>query len=132
MTTNSCRSIFSKFGGNLGELGSVSFSFDKKGHLIYNKSIGSFDKVFEFAIEADADNAEEFDEYIEVISSVESFSGLREKFIKRFGDPQESGLVSLPQHYVSCSEDTKNSLVKMIDLLEDNDDVQKVYHNSDL
>ncbi len=128
-TASDVRSVFSKFGGNLGEQGSVAFSFERKGHLIYNRSIGDFEKIFEFAIDANADNVEEFDDCIEIISSVEAFSALREKFITKFGDPVESGLVWIPQNYVSVSDDTKASLTKMIDLLEDNDDVQKVYTN---
>ena len=128
-TASDVRSVFSKFGGNLGEQGSVAFSFEKKGHLVYNKSIGDFEKIFEFAIDSDADNVEEFDDCIEVISSVETFSALREKFIAKFGDPIESGLIWLPRDCVTVSDDTKTSLTKMIDLLEDNDDVQKVYTN---
>lgn len=128
-TASDIRSIFSKFGGNLGEQGSVAFSFDRKGHLIYNKSIGNFEKVFEFAIEVNADNVEEFDDCIEVLSSVDTFSTIRDQFISKFGDPIESGLIWIPQNYLNLPENTKNSVMKMIDLLEDNDDVQKVYTN---
>ena len=128
-TASDIRGVFSKFGGNLGEQGSVAFSFDRKGHLIYNKSIGDFEKVLEFAIENDADNIEEVDDYIEVISSVESFTLMRDKFTKKFGEPNESGLIWIPQNYIAVSEETKNSITKMIDILEDNDDVQKVYTN---
>ena len=128
-TAADVRSIFSKFGGNLGETGSVSFAFAKKGHLIYKKSIGDFNKIFEFAIESDADNIEEFDDFIEITSSVESFASMREKFIQKFGDPNESGLIWIPQNYISCADETKKSLIKMIELLDDNDDVQTVFNN---
>ena len=128
-TASDVRSVFSRFGGNLGEVGSVSFAFDKKGHLIYDKNIGNFDKIFEIAIELNADNVEEIEDYIEILSTVENFANLRDNFVKQFGDPQESGLIWVPQNLIECSEDTKNSIIKMIDLLEDNDDVQHVYSN---
>ena len=66
------------------------------------------------------------------VSSVENFANLRDNFVKQFGDPQESGLIWVPQNLIECSEDTKNSIIKMIDLLEDNDDVQHVYSNVSL
>ena len=128
-TASDVRSVFSRFGGNLGEVGSVSFAFDRKGHLIYSKNIGSFDKIFEIAIELNADNVEEVEDYIEILSTVDNFASLRDNFIKQFGDPQESGLIWVPQNLIECSEDTKNSIIKMVDLLEDNDDVQHVYNN---
>ncbi|MBR1944316.1 MAG: YebC/PmpR family DNA-binding transcriptional regulator [Alphaproteobacteria bacterium] len=128
-TASDVRSVFSKFGGNLGEVGSVSFGFDRKGHLIYTKEIGDFDKIFEIATELNAENVEEVEDYIEILSAIDDFSNLRENFIKQFGDPQESGLIWLPKTLIDCSEETKNSIIKMIDLLEDNDDVQHVYNN---
>ncbi len=128
-TASDIRSVFSKFGGNLGEVGSVSFAFDKKGQLIYNNKIGDFNKIFEIAIELNADSVEEIEDCIEILSTIDNFSNLRDNFIKHFGDPQESGLVWIPQNLIECSEDTKNSIIKMIDVLEDNDDVQHVYSN---
>lgn len=128
-TASDVRSVFSRFGGNLGEVGSVSFAFDRKGHLIYSKDIGDFDKIFEIAIELNADNVEEVENYIEILSTVDNFASIRDSFIKQFGDPQESGLIWVPQNLIECSEDTKNSIIKMVDLLEDNDDVQHVYNN---
>ena len=128
-TAADVRSVFTKFGGNLGEIGSVSFSFDHKGHLLYDRNIGDFDKVFEFAIESNAENAEEDGELIEIVSSIEDFASMREKFIKKFGDPRESGLIWIPQNYIACADNTRESILKMIDLLEDNDDVQKVFNN---
>lgn len=130
-TASEVRSAFSKHGGNLGESGSVAFSFNRLGHLIYNKSIGNFDKIFEFAIEAGAENVEEFEDLIEVTSQIESFSSMRDAFVKAFGDPVESGLVWVPTTYTPCSEESKATLIKLIDVLEDNDDVQKVFHNLD-
>lgn len=128
-TASEIRSAFTKMGGNLGEMGSVAFSFNKIGHLVYETIPGGFDKAFEFAIEVGADNVEEFDDCIEITCSVEAFAGVRDTFTKKFGDPAESGLIWAPTTYTSCSEDQKSTLMKLIDLLEDNDDVQNVFHN---
>ncbi|MDR1488204.1 MAG: YebC/PmpR family DNA-binding transcriptional regulator [Holosporales bacterium] len=129
-TASDVRSAFSKLGGNLGEMGSVAFSFDRVGSLIYPKFVAPYDKVFDFAIETGADNVEEYEEgYIQVTCSLESFALIREAFIKKFGDPVESGLIWVPNSYVKCTKEQKNTLIKLIEALEDNDDVQKVFYN---
>lgn len=128
-TASEIRSAFTKMGGNLGEMGSVAFSFNKVGHLVYEKIPGGYEKAFEFAIEAGADNVEEFEDCTEITCSVEAFASVREAFVKQFGDPAESGLIWVPTTYTACSEDAKATLMKLLDLLEDNDDVQNVFHN---
>ncbi|MDR3030805.1 MAG: YebC/PmpR family DNA-binding transcriptional regulator [Holosporales bacterium] len=129
-TASEIRSAFSKFGGNLGESGSVAFSFERVGRLIYQNIPGGFEKAFEFTIDSGADNVVEHGEgFVEIITSVDSFALIRDNFIKKFGDPIESGLVWLPNAYASCAESVKETLLKLIDILEDNDDVQKVFHN---
>jgi YebC/PmpR family DNA-binding regulatory protein len=128
-TASEVRSAFSKLGGNLGETGSVAFSFDRRGSLIYPNFVASFDKIFDFAIEVGADNVEESEGYIQVTCSVEDFSKVRDAFVKKFGDPAESGLVWIPNSYIKCPEDNKPTFMKLIDTLEDNDDVQRVFHN---
>jgi YebC/PmpR family DNA-binding regulatory protein len=129
-TASEVRSAFTKFGGNLGESGSVVFSFNRVGHLVYDAIPGGLEKVLEFAIEVGADNVEEFDgKCTEITSSIESFADVREEFVKQFGSPVESGLIWRPITCVVCSDDTKSTLLKLLDVLEDNDDVQKVFHN---
>lgn len=128
-TASEIRSAFTKMGGNLGETGSVAFSFKRIGHLIYEIIPGGFDKAFEFALEVGADNVEEFDNCIEITTSIEAFATVRDAFSKEFGEPSESGLIWAPLNYTSCSNDSKETLIKLIDILEDNDDVQKVFHN---
>ncbi|MDR0744586.1 MAG: YebC/PmpR family DNA-binding transcriptional regulator [Holosporales bacterium] len=129
-TASEIRSIFTKYGGSLGESGSVSFSFERVGHLIYQNISGGFDKAFEFAIDSGADNVDDLgDGIVEVITNVEAFSSVRDDFVKKFGDPIESGLIWIPKNYINCSESAKETLVKLIETLEDNDDVQKVFHN---
>ena len=128
-TASDVRSAFSKCGGNLGETGSVSYSFNRVGRLVYQNIQGGFDKAFEFAIEAGADNVEQFEDYVEIISAVEAFASVRDAFIKEFGDPVDAGLAWIPNVYIACPEPTRTTLHKLIDILEDNDDVQKVFHN---
>jgi YebC/PmpR family DNA-binding regulatory protein len=128
-TASDVRSAFSKFNGSLGETGSVSFLFNRVGHLLYKAVQGGFEKAFEFAINLGAENAEEFEDCIEITTSVESFASIRDHFVKEFGDPVDSGLIWLPTTYTSCADDTKNTLMKLFDILEDNDDVQKVFSN---
>ncbi len=128
-TASEVRSAFSKFGGNLGETGSVSFSFNRVGNLIYPNFVASFDKMFEFAIEVGANNVEEIEGYIQIICDIESFANIRDAFTKKFGDPAESGLIWKPNTYISCPEESKAALFKLLDTLEDNDDVQKVFNN---
>jgi YebC/PmpR family DNA-binding regulatory protein len=130
-TASEIRSAFAKFGGNLGEIGSVSFSFNKVGHLLYETFSGGFEKALEFAIEVGVENVEEFGNYIAITTSIEFFAKIRDAFVQNFGDPAESGLIWQPTTCVTCSEDLKTTLMKLIDLLEDNDDVQKVFHNLD-
>ena len=128
-TAAEIRSAFTKMGGNLGEMGSVSFLFNRIGHLVYTTIPGGYEKAFEFAIEVGADNVEEFDDCTEVTCSVESFAAVRDAFVKKFGDPAESGLIWVPTTRTACSEEAKTTLLKLFDILEDNDDVQNVFHN---
>lgn len=128
-TASEIRSYFSKHGGNLGETGSVSFVFERVGSIIYPKFVASFDKMFELGISAGAENVEEFDETVEITTAVETFSSVREVFFKEFGDSSESSLIFIPKVYSEIPDPSKETLYKLVDILEDNDDVQKVFHN---
>ena len=128
-TASEVRSTFTNFGGNLGETGSVAFSFQRIGHMLYETISGGFEKVFEYAIEAGAEDAIEFEGGMEITTTVENFAKVRELFVKEFGDPVESGLIWRPTTYADCTEENKSTLRKLIDVLEDNDDVQRVFHN---
>ena len=126
------RTAFSKNGGNLGETGSVAFMFDRLGQLVFDKAIGDFDSVFETVVEAGADNLEEDDESYDITTSVDSFAAVRDDLIKKYQEPKEIGVVWKPHNTVSVNEDQAKTLLKLIDVLEDNDDVQKVYANFDI
>ncbi|MDR0552917.1 MAG: YebC/PmpR family DNA-binding transcriptional regulator [Holosporales bacterium] len=128
-TASEVRSAFSKFGGNLGENGSVAFLFDRVGSLIYKNFVASFDKMFDFAVENGAEDVEESGGYTRITCPVDDFAKVRDAFVKKFGDPVESGLVWMPTSFIICPEEYKHTLMKLLDILEDNDDVQKVFHN---
>lgn len=127
-TFSEVRLAFSKFGGNLGEAGSVSFMFERIGKINFSKDKVTFDQLFDLAVEAGADNVED-DEDFEVTCSVDSFGQVRDQLIEKLGDPISSGIIWNPLNTVDCNLDTMRTLIKMIDMLEDNDDVQKVFTN---
>jgi YebC/PmpR family DNA-binding regulatory protein len=131
-TASDVRSAFTKYGGSLGETGSVSFLFDRMGLIRYPTSIGLYDGVFEAVIEAGAENLEVEDEAYEITSTVDSFGAVRDYLLEKYGDPLEAKVIWRPITMASCDEATAQSLFKLIDALEDNDDVQQVYSNGDM
>jgi len=126
------RSAFTKSGGNLGESGSVSYMFDRIGMIRYPKTIGDYETVFETALEAGADNLEEVEDSFDISTSVDSFGAARDTLNAKFGDPLECKIIWRPTNLVSCDEAAATSILKLIDVLEDNDDVQNVYSNFDI
>lgn len=130
-TVSDVRSTFTKCNGNMGETGCVSWMFDKKGLITYPKSV-DFDKLFEAAIEAGAEDVVEEDEQIEVTTDPTSFIEVRDA-LNAAGFTFESAEVTMiPQTMVKLEGKQAESMLKMIDRLEDNDDVQNVYANFDI
>ncbi|MDR1983012.1 MAG: YebC/PmpR family DNA-binding transcriptional regulator [Holosporaceae bacterium] len=130
-TAPEIRSAFTKFGGSLGEANSVSFQFDHVGYISYDKKTASEDEMFESAIEAGANDLT-CDEIFEIICSVEQLSSVRDKLTEKFGDPLEAKVTWLPQNTISVSENDAKTLFKLIEVLEDNDDVQSVITNYEI
>lgn len=128
-TAAEVRAAFNKFGGNLGETNSVSFSFDRLGVIRYPASVASFDALFEAAVECGADNLEASQDDYEITCAMDVFAEVRDALIPRFGDPQLAQLTWMPQTYVPISDEQAETLFKLIDVLEDNDDVQTVAGN---
>ncbi len=131
-TASDIRSAFSKHGGALGETNSVSFMFNRMGAIRYPAAAGSADDMLEAAIEAGADNAESDAEWHEVTCAVEDFFAVRDALEARFGAPDSARLDWRPTTSVTLDEDRAGSLLKLLDVLEDNDDVQNVYANFDI
>jgi YebC/PmpR family DNA-binding regulatory protein len=129
-TAPEVRAAFSKLGGGLGETNSVSFQFDHVGYLRYSCAVASEEEIFEVALEVGADDIISTDGYFEITCSLECFSSLRDALVKKFSEPSEARIIWQPKNVVSISEETAKILVKLIDLLEDNDDVQYVATNA--
>jgi len=130
-TASDVRHAFDKFGGNLGSTGCVSWMFDRKGLLIVDKTdeIEEEDLMLQ-AIEAGAEDFASEDEYFEITTSPENFEQVKEALKKAGYNFSTSEITYIPQNETKLEDekDIKNML-KLIDILEDNDDVQQVYHN---
>jgi YebC/PmpR family DNA-binding regulatory protein len=127
------RSIFSKNGGNLGETGSVSFMFDRVGQITYPAAAGSEDKVMEAAIEAGADDVEsDAEEGHTIYTAFEQLSEVAQALEAALGEPKSTGIVWRPKSLTPLAGDAAATLMKLIDALEDDDDVQNVYSNEDI
>jgi YebC/PmpR family DNA-binding regulatory protein len=127
-TASEVRSAFSKHGGNLGETGSVGFMFERIGVIRLLKQVNSFDQIFETAVEAGADNVEELDDQFEITTSIDEFGAVRDAITQLY-EVIEAKIVWRPLNTVACDEETAHKVFKLIDVLEDNDDVQNVYSN---
>ncbi|MCC8417655.1 MAG: YebC/PmpR family DNA-binding transcriptional regulator [Rickettsia endosymbiont of Bryobia graminum] len=132
-TAGEVRAAFTKFGGNLGETGSVSFMFDNLGIIQYQSEVTSTESMLEMALEAGAkDMIEEEDGYI-IYTDIENFAQVSEFLISKYGNPQESYIGWIPQNLITIDDKNRaEKLLKLIDLLEDNDDVQNVFGNYEL
>ena len=131
-TASEVRAAFSKFGGSLGETGSVSFMFDKVGQIIYPVEITNADSMFEAALEAGAQDVETDDDTHLVTTAPEDFNAAREKLEEIFGAPEEAQLTWVAHNTLDVNEDQARTLLKFIDTLEDNDDVQSLSFNFEI
>jgi YebC/PmpR family DNA-binding regulatory protein len=123
------RSYFTKSGGNLGETGSVAFMFDRTGIIEYDSSVASDDAMLDAAIEAGADDVISSEGGHEVYASQESFRDVAKALEAKFGEPRKAALTWKPQNTVSVDDETGEKLLKLIDQLNEHDDVQNVFAN---
>lgn len=128
-TASEVRAAFTKGGGNLGETGSVNFMFDRVGMILFPAKISTEDAMLEAAIDAGAENCTSSDAGHEITTTPESFIEVREVLEKRFGAPESAKILWQPKTTTAVNEEQARSLLKMIDTLEDNDDVQEVFAN---
>lgn len=131
-TVADVRHAFSKFGGNLGTEGSVAFMFRKIGVLTYGAGADE-EKITEAAIEAGADDIKSYEDgAVEVITSPEAFESVKKAMEAAGLVPAEAGVTLRADNEVAVEGETAQQVVKLLDRLEDLDDVQHVYHNADL
>ena len=123
------RSYFTKSGGNLGETGSVSFMFDRTGVIEYDASVASEDAILDAAIEAGADDVISSRSGHEIYASQENFRDVAKALEARFGEPRKAALTWKPQNTVTVDDETGEKLLKLMELLNEHDDVQNVFAN---
>jgi YebC/PmpR family DNA-binding regulatory protein len=131
-TAPEIRTAFSKAGGALGETNSVSFMFQRLGVIAYPAKVASPDAIFETAAEAGAENVESDGEEHEVTTTVENFSGVRDALEEKYGPATSAALEWRPLTTATPTAEQAEALFKLIDVLEDNDDVQTVAANAEL
>jgi YebC/PmpR family DNA-binding regulatory protein len=125
------RSIFSKNNGNMGEAGCVAWMFSQKGLIAFEKNV-DFDQLFEAALEAGAEDVAEQDEQFEVTTDPSSFIEVREALVAKGFKFANAEITMVPQTLVELTGKQAESMLKMMDKLEDCDDVQNVYANFDI
>ena len=126
------RSIFSKNGGNLGETGSVSFMWDRMGQVTYPVSVGDEDKVTEAALEAGAEDVESDEDGHTIFTAFDALNEVAQALEAALGPAKSTRLVWRPKALTPIEGEAVGTLMKMIDALEDDDDVQNVYGNYDI
>lgn len=126
------RAAFAKNGGNLGESGSVAFMFDRVGAIEYPIATATEDAMLEAAIDAGANDVESGDDYHLVFTASDELASVAVALEKKFGEASSVKLVWKPQNLVEVSGDPASTLMKMLDALDDCEDVQNVYANYDI
>jgi YebC/PmpR family DNA-binding regulatory protein len=131
-TASDVRSTLSKNGGNLAETGAVSFLFDHVGVVEFDAKVASADAMLDAAIEAGADDVVSSEGGHEVYASQDSFREVAKALEAKFGEPRKAALVWKPQNTISVDDEDGEKLLKLIETLNDHDDVQNVYANFEI
>jgi YebC/PmpR family DNA-binding regulatory protein len=128
-TASEVRATFTKSGGSLAETGAVAFMFSRIGAVEYEAAKASADTMLEAAIDAGADDVTSGEAGHEIVTSPENLHEVARALETKFGEPRKSGLVWRAQNSVPVADDDGEKILKLIETLEDNDDVQNVYAN---
>ncbi|SDF54703.1 DNA-binding regulatory protein, YebC/PmpR family [Limimonas halophila] len=136
-TASEVRAAFNKYGGKMGEQNTAAIMFERIGRIVYGDDVADYDSIFEGAVEAGAKDVEhtpptgedETTGAYEIICEAEDFSEVREALREQFGDPREARLGWRPMSTQPVSEEDAQTLFKLLDALEDSDDVQQVTSN---
>ncbi|MCW5690680.1 MAG: YebC/PmpR family DNA-binding transcriptional regulator [Pseudolabrys sp.] len=131
-TAGDVRSIFTKAGGNLATTGAVSFMFDHIGVVEYDADKASADAMLEAAIEAGADDVVSDENGHQIVTQLDSLNEVTKALEAKFGEPRKSGMVWKPQNTVAVDDEAGEKIVKLVEALEESDDVQNVYANFEL
>ena len=128
-TAAEIRSTFSKYGGNLGETGSVSFGFERLGNISLNKNLVSEEDLFDFLVENETDDYDVSDDVYVIYCDQNKLHQLNDKIINKFGQTNFSNLIWKSKNSINIEKATADKLFKLLEILEDNDDVQGVSSN---
>jgi len=132
-TVSSVRAAFSKYGGSLGTNGSLEFIFDRKGVFNFPEPEGvDLDELTLDLIDSGAEDVENEDNYLHVTCNIEDFGNLQKKLESMSIDPESAELQRIPNTSISLNDEDLGKVFKLIEVLEDDDDVQKVYHNIEI
>ena len=131
-TAGEVRSYFSKSGGSLAETGAVSFLFDHVGVIEFPAKTATEDAMMEAAIEAGAEDVQSSGDGFEVITALESLRDVAQALESKFGEPRKATLIWKPHNTVSVDDDSGEKILRLVGMLEDNDDVQNVYANFEI
>ena len=130
-TASNVRALFTKFGGNMGETGSVSFMFARVGEISYPAAKGTADAMMEAAIEAGADDVVSDESGHVITCAFESIGDVSQALAKTLGDAESVKVVWKPQTTAPLDAEKAATLIKLVDALDDDDDVQTVFTNAD-
>ena len=128
-TISELRHAFSKFGGNMAEPGAVGWQFDRKSYFSFPSSQMSFEKAFDMAVVAGADDVLDAGESVEIIGPVDAFKTVSDALHQAGVNPDDSGLRLIAKQELELDTEATLSVMKLIDSLEELDDVQDVFHN---
>jgi YebC/PmpR family DNA-binding regulatory protein len=131
-TVAEIRHLFSKNGGNLGETGSVGWMFERKGYIVVDRAAKPEEELFELAIDAGADDLRNDEENFEIITMPDNFDVVLAAVKSAGIEPQVSEITNVPQNYIKLEGQEARQMLKLMEALEDHDDVQKVSANFDI
>jgi YebC/PmpR family DNA-binding regulatory protein len=131
-TAGEVRATFTKSGGNLAETGAVSFMFNHVGVVEYDAKVASADAMLDAAIEGGADDVISSDDGHQIFTTSETLRDVAKALEAKFGEPRRAALLWKPQNTVPVDDETAEKLIKMIEALDDSDDVQNVYANFEM
>jgi YebC/PmpR family DNA-binding regulatory protein len=131
-TASEVRSMFTKSGGNLAETGAVSFMFDRVGVIEYDARVGSAEAMFEAALDAGADDVVSNESGHEIYIAPDGFAAVTKTLEAKFGEPRKASLTWRPQNTVAVDDEQGEKLIKLIENLNEQDDVQNVYANFEI
>lgn len=131
-TVAEVRHIFSKMGGSMGESGSVAWMFERKGIITIKRNDKSEDEVMEVVLDSGADDMQTEEDIFEVTTSLESFETVRKALVDKGLETENAALQWIAKNTLAVGGEDAEKVIKLIEMLEDNDDVQNVFSNADI